>query len=98
MPQAYCRRNLNSLKRRSRSRRQRRFSASVEFLRSWRANSRAAAVRGRCLPYCGECPGRPPPPPPPPPGGGGGFGAAPGGVFFFLFNTEVGFSPLLFPL
>src|SRR5213592_415419 len=52
MPHGYWRRNLNSLKRRSRSKRHKRFSASVHFLRSWRAKSRAAAVRVRCLPYC----------------------------------------------
>src|SRR5213078_3455944 len=56
MPRAYWRRNLNSLKRRSRSKRHKRFSASVHFLRSWRAKSLAAAVRVRYLPYCG---GRP---------------------------------------
>src|SRR5438128_9876467 len=56
MPHAYWRRNLNSLKRRSRSKRHKRFSASVHLLRSSRANSRAAAVRVRCLPYRG---GRP---------------------------------------
>src|SRR5438046_3712125 len=56
MPHAYWRRNLNSLKRRSRSKRHKRFSASVLFLRSWRAKSRAAAVRVRCLPYCARCP------------------------------------------
>src|SRR2546427_13118364 len=56
MPRGYWRRNLNSLKRRSRSKRHKRFSASVLFLRSWRAKSRAAAVRVRCLPYCARCP------------------------------------------
>src|SRR5436309_13790769 len=54
MPRAYWRRNLNSLMRRSRSKRHKRFSASVYFLRSWRAKSRA--VRVRCLPYCGVRP------------------------------------------
>src|SRR5207237_7351214 len=48
--QGYWRRNLNSAKRRSRSKRQRRCSASVDFFPSWRAKPRAAAVRVRCLP------------------------------------------------
>src|SRR6266571_5691786 len=56
MPRAYWRRNLNSLKRRSRSKRHKRFSASVHLLRSWRAKSRAAAVRVRCSPYSGSRP------------------------------------------
>src|SRR5437660_10051245 len=56
MPHGYWRRNLRSLKRQSRSKRHRRFSASVDFLRSWRAKSRAAVVRDRCLPYCGNFP------------------------------------------
>src|SRR5207302_1187223 len=50
MPQGYWRRNLNSAKRRSRSKRHKRFSASVDFFLSWRAKPRAAAVRVRCLP------------------------------------------------
>src|SRR5436309_1672465 len=56
MPHGYWRRNLNSLKRWLRSKRHKRFSASVDFVRSWRAKSRAAAVRARCLPYCGARP------------------------------------------
>src|SRR5678816_2617292 len=59
MPHAYWRRNLKPLKRLSRSKPHRRFSASVDLLRSWRAKSRAAVVRVRCLPYCGIFPRRP---------------------------------------
>src|SRR5438046_6248906 len=56
MPYGYWRRNLDSLKRWLRSKRHKRFSASVDFVRSWRAKSRAAAVRVRCLLYCGARP------------------------------------------